>query len=92
MSEHWKSHKPYWVIDMNTDAGHGLIGRWWFEDGRRIPEPPLAALRTATFHTRREAREYLKLARKSLPNARLVRALVKFEACAPAGPEGGKHD
>ena len=37
---HWKAHKPYWVIDMNTDEGHGLVGRWYFEDGRRIPELP----------------------------------------------------
>lgn len=87
MISHWKAHKPYWVIDMNTDEGHGLIGRWWFVDGRRIPEPPVGALRTATFHTRREALPYLKLARESLPRARLVRVLVKFEACSEKGKE-----
>lgn len=82
MQSHWKAHKPYWVIDMNSDEGHGLVGRWWFEDGRRIPEPPVAALRCATFHTRREARPYLQKLKESYPAARLVRVIVKFEACS----------
>lgn len=77
---HWKAQKPYWVIDMNTDEGHGLVGRWWFEDGRRMPEPPVAALRCATFHTRRDALPYYKDLKKRHCHARLVRVIVKFEA------------
>ena len=82
MNNHWKARKPYWVIDMNTEEGHGLVGRWYFEDGRWIPEPPVAALRCATFHTRREALPYFKHVKSQCPHARLVRVMVLFTACS----------
>lgn len=65
-----------WAINLNSDEGHGLIGRfWWFGGFPAIPDQ-LRGHRTCVFETRHEARKALISVRKAFPKARVERVRV----------------
>jgi len=67
-----------WAIDLNTEEGHGLAGRYFF--GTSIPEH-MEGCRKALFATRSIARAKIGRVRQAgiFPNARVVRVGVTIQ-------------
>jgi len=75
--------RSYWAIQTRSKRQRGfidpgLIGIYWFKEGRSYAPPPFAACTTALFKSRRQAREYLKLVKIPYghPTAKVVRVEI----------------
>ena len=76
-----------WAIDTCSPEGHGLIGRyWWFNGRSHNPEPQHEGCKLCLWTTRQAAREDLKDVRgvndgkyQPFPRARVVRVRVKID-------------
>lgn len=71
-----------WGIDLNTNEGHSLVGRYWqFKPGHFVKPPiHLEGCHAALFDTRKIARENLKHVKSSVfPKARVVKVNVTLE-------------
>jgi hypothetical protein len=70
-----------WGINLNTDEGHGLAGRYfWFEGEPPIIPIRLEGCRASLFATRKIARENLKhVSRNVWPKAKVVKVSVILE-------------
>ena len=67
-----------WAIDTRSD-GHGFIGRyWWFAPSQAIPVH-MKGCYIALFETRKTAREYLPLVRRSFPKAVPVKVMISID-------------
>ena len=77
-----KTLKTYkgWAINANTEEGHGLLGRYWWFDGKEPTIPiGLHGHVTAVLRTRREAREALSDVRRTFPKAKIERVTVEVK-------------
>ena len=69
-----------WAIDTRSEEGHGLIGRYWWFNGKFPEIPPhLEGCKTALFKTRALARQGLGSVKRCWKNARVVKARITIE-------------
>ena len=69
-----------WAISTMSEEGHGLIGRyWWFEGKSPVIPCHLEGCQTALFKIRSLAREGLVSVRRGFEKARVVKVKVTIE-------------
>ena len=66
-----------WAINTCSDEGHGLIGRyWWFEGKSPVISVHLEGCEIALFTTRKIARMNLPSVKKAFPKAKVIKVEV----------------